>query len=44
MIRQSLKSLPNLADLCEKAGIELTARAEDITPEQYLRLTELSLR
>lgn len=44
MIRQSLKSLPNLADLCEKAGIELTARAEDITPEQYLRLAELILR
>jgi 16S rRNA A1518/A1519 N6-dimethyltransferase RsmA/KsgA/DIM1 with predicted DNA glycosylase/AP lyase activity len=32
-----------LADLCEKAGIELTARAEDIAPEQYLRLAELSL-
>ncbi len=40
MIRQSLKSLPNLENLCSKAEIELTDRAENITPEQYLILAE----
>ncbi len=41
MIRQSLKSLPELEKLCNKAGIELTSRAEDITPQQYLLLAQM---
>lgn len=41
MIRQSLKSLPDLENLCFKVGIEPTMRAENISPEQYLRLAEL---
>ena len=38
MIRQSLKTLPNLEEICPKIGIDLTMRAENITPEQYLLL------
>ena len=41
MIRQSLKSIPNLEELCAKAEIDTTARAENLTPEQYLALAEL---
>lgn len=41
MLRQSLKSIPNLADLCAKAEIDVTARAENLTPEQYLILANL---
>lgn len=41
MIRQSLKSIPNLEENCAKIGIELTWRAEQITPEQFLQLAEL---
>ncbi len=41
MIRQSLKSVPDLEQLCAKAGIDLTARAENLTPQQYLSLAEL---
>ena len=41
MIRQSLKSLPDLENLCAKVGIEPTMRAENISPERYLRLAEL---
>ncbi len=40
MIRQSLKSLPNLEELCQHAGINMTDRAEDITPQQYLMLAD----
>ena len=40
MIRQSLKSLPDLDKSCAKAGVEMTARAENITPEQYLLLAQ----
>lgn len=40
MIRQSLKSLPNLEKACEIAGVSLTDRAENITPEQYLILAQ----
>ena len=36
MIRQSLKNVPHLENLCLKAGVPLTARAEEITPQQYL--------
>ncbi|MBR2299823.1 MAG: 16S rRNA (adenine(1518)-N(6)/adenine(1519)-N(6))-dimethyltransferase RsmA [Alphaproteobacteria bacterium] len=36
MIRQSLKNVKDLENLCLKAGVSLTARAEEITPQQYL--------
>lgn len=41
MLRQSLKSIPNLDKLCIQIGIEPTQRAENITPEQFLALAEL---
>jgi len=41
MLRQSLKSIPDLINLCEKAGIDTTARAENLTPQQYLILANL---
>lgn len=40
MVRQSLKSLPNLEAMCQAAGIDLTMRAENLTPEQYLLLAQ----
>lgn len=40
MIRQSLKSIPNLAEICDNIGVQLTDRAENITPQQYLRLAQ----
>ncbi len=40
MVRQSLKSLPNLEMMCQAAEIDLTSRAENITPEQYLLLAQ----
>ena len=40
MIRQSLKSLPNLEKASAAAGVALTDRAENITPEQYLILAQ----
>lgn len=40
MIRQSLKTLPNLENICSDLSIETTLRAEDITPEQYLSLAQ----
>ena len=41
MLRQSLKSIENLQQVCEKADIDLTARAENLSPQQYLKLAEL---
>lgn len=41
MLRQSLKSIGNLPQICEQANIDLTARAENLTPQQYLKLAEL---
>lgn len=41
MIRQSLKSVVGLADKCAQVGIDLTMRAEEITPQQYLQLADL---
>ena len=38
MIRQSLKSLSDLTLKAEKIGIDLTLRAENLTPQQYLDL------
>lgn len=41
MIRSSLKSIPNIDCLCEKAGIETTCRAEELTVEQFCKLSNL---
>lgn len=38
MIRQSLKSIPNIEQICQGLDISLTMRAEELTPEQYLAL------
>ena len=40
MIRQSLKSIKNLDEICEKIGIQTTMRPEEITPEQFLALSK----
>ncbi len=40
MIRQSLKTVENLAEICSGLGIPLTARAENLSPEQYLELAK----
>ena len=40
MIRQSLKGFANLEKACKLAGVALTDRAENITPEQYLILAK----
>lgn len=41
MLRQSLKSVANLQQICEQANIDTTARAENLSPQQYLKLAEL---
>ncbi len=41
MIRQSLKQIANLEQICEKISIPLTARAEEIEPEQYLQMAQM---
>lgn len=41
MIRQSLKSLPDLEKICVKIGIETTLRAENLSPEHYLQLAQI---
>ena len=38
MLRQSLKSMPKLLEICQQEGIELTARAEELPPETYLHI------
>lgn len=40
MLRQSLKSLPKILACCSELGIELTSRAEELTPQQFLQLAE----
>lgn len=40
MIRQSLKGFVNLESAAEKAGVLLTMRPEEITPQQFLILAE----
>jgi len=40
MIRQSLKAVENLAEICSGLNIPLTARAENLSPEQYLELAK----
>jgi len=41
MIRQSLKSIPNIEAKLESIGLSGTLRAEQITPKQYLQLAQL---
>lgn len=40
MIRQSLKSIPNIETVCQKAGVTMTMRAEEISPMQYYSMAE----
>ncbi|MBQ9271993.1 MAG: 16S rRNA (adenine(1518)-N(6)/adenine(1519)-N(6))-dimethyltransferase RsmA [Alphaproteobacteria bacterium] len=40
MIRQSLKSVKNLEQICAKLQISPTARAENISPQQYLQIAQ----
>ncbi|MBE6450708.1 MAG: 16S rRNA (adenine(1518)-N(6)/adenine(1519)-N(6))-dimethyltransferase RsmA [Alphaproteobacteria bacterium] len=40
MIRQSLKSIPNIETVCQKAGVTMTMRAEEISPLQYYLMAE----
>jgi 16S rRNA (adenine1518-N6/adenine1519-N6)-dimethyltransferase len=40
MVRQSLKPVAGVESACRAAGVELTARAENITPEQYLLMAQ----
>ena len=41
MIRQSLKSIPDLKSKLEAIGLSETLRAEQISPQQYLQLANL---
>ncbi|MBR6327954.1 MAG: 16S rRNA (adenine(1518)-N(6)/adenine(1519)-N(6))-dimethyltransferase RsmA [Alphaproteobacteria bacterium] len=43
MIRQSLKSIPDLENMAGKIGIALTSRAEEIAPKQYMALAAMML-
>lgn len=40
MIRQSLKAFSGLEQACAMAGVEMTMRAEEISPEKYLLLAQ----
>lgn len=40
MIRQSLKNIPNIETACQKTGIGMTLRAEEITPQQFYQLAQ----
>ncbi len=40
MIRQSLKSVPDIVSICDDLGIDMTLRAENLSPEQYLHIAE----
>ena len=41
MLRQSLKSLPDIAQKLESLGIAATSRPEELTPQQFLNLAQL---
>lgn len=41
MIRQSLKAFAKLEEAAALAGVPLTARAEEILPEQYLKMAQV---
>lgn len=43
MIRQSLKNVKNLEEVCAAAEVPLTARAEEISPAQYLTMARLCI-
>ena len=40
MIRQSLKKYSNLDEVCNKLNIPLTARPEELSPQQFLSLAD----
>lgn len=40
MIRQSLKNIPNIGQIFEELNIAPTLRAEDLSPEDYLRIAK----
>lgn len=40
MVRQSLKSFAGIEKACAAAGVEMTMRAEEITPMQYLQIAQ----
>lgn len=40
MLRQSLKSIPDLESICAKAEIDTSLRAENLTPEQFLEIAK----
>lgn len=41
MIRQSLKSISHLEEICQAVDIPLTCRAEELTPLQYLEMAKM---
>ena len=40
MIRQSLKQISGITDICAVLGIDMTCRAENLTPQQYLQIAQ----
>lgn len=42
MLRQSLKSIADLENICTRLGIDTKLRAENLNPEQFLSLAELT--
>ena len=38
MIRQSLKQIPNIEEICQTLGIATTARPEELSPQQFLSI------
>ena len=43
MIRQSLKSIKNLDSTCKQMGITTSMRPEELTPDQFLKLSKLAI-
>jgi 16S rRNA (adenine1518-N6/adenine1519-N6)-dimethyltransferase len=41
MLRQSLKSIPDLEKICTTVGINPTLRAENVSPEKFLSMAKL---
>lgn len=41
MIRQSLKNIPDLDNICHTLNIDTTSRAENLTPEQFLHIAQM---
>ena len=40
MLRQSLKNIPNITEICQQCAIDMTQRAEDLSPQKYLELAK----